>query len=196
MLYQGDAHHYRAMIKRKQRKQRAFGSALITLSIALMFYAIPCFAVSVFDYDDQVAGGIAFSSSVNDHDNSTVPTVAQATADPAEGTAAATVASTAAAVVMSETIGPAMLSNEAAVDSAIKRAQAMQVVTSAQNTMVTAQALPETVPEQPDRNVMPALLAFVMAVVCAILGLRMITHSRRMLGRRITAEYGSALRAC
>ncbi|WP_251212775.1 hypothetical protein [Adlercreutzia murintestinalis] len=196
MLYQGDAHHYRAMIKRKQRKQRALGSALVTLSIALMFYAIPCFAVSVFDYDDQVPGGIAFSSSVNDHDGSTVPAVAQATAEPAEGAAAANAASTAAAVVMSETIGPAMLSNDAAVDSAIKRAEAMQVVTSAQNTMVTAQAVPEAPVEQPDRNLVPALVAFFMAVVCAILGLRMITHSRQMLGRRITAEYGSALRAC
>lgn len=196
MLYQSDAHHYRALIKRKQRKQRAFGSFLIILSITLMFYAIPGFAVSVFDYDDQVVGGIAFSQSVSDHDEPAAAT-ATGTASAAKGEAAAGVASAAGAVVMSETVGPAMLANEAAVDSAIKRAQAMQVVTSAQSTMITAKAVSaETPVEQPDRPLGPALIAFAAAVGCAILGLRMITNSRRMLGRRITAEYGSALRAC
>lgn len=196
MLYQGDAHRYRALIKRKQRKQRAFGSILITLSISLMFYAIPCFAVSVFDYDDQVTGGIAFSSAISDHAGSDM-TAGSAVQAPT-GEAAAGAASTAGSAIMSETVGPAMLADRAAVDSAIKRAQAMQAVTSVQNTMVTAPAVAEAdLPaEQPNRNVLPAVAAFAVAVVCGILGLRMITHSRRMLGRRITAEYGSALRAC
>lgn len=192
MLYQGDAHRYRAIIKRKQRIQRISGSLLITLSVALMFYAVPCFAVSVFDYDDQVAGGISFSQGVSDHEGAPEPAAAAASGEAQAGAPAAD-----GNVVMSETVGPAMLADDAAVDSAIKRAQAMQVVSSAQNTMVTAKAAPPEAPaEQPVRNLGPALAASAAAVVCAILGLRMITRSRHMLGKRITAEYGSALRAC
>lgn len=191
MLYQGDAHRYRAIIKRKQRNQRIFGSLLITLSVALMFYAVPCFAVSVFDYDDQAPASIAFSQGVSDHEGS------EPAATAAEESASAATPAAGGNAVMSETVGPAMLADDAAVDSAIKRAEAMQVVSSAQNTMVTAKAAPpETPAEQPIRNLEPALAASAAAIVCAILGLRMITHSRRMLGRRITAEYGSALRAC
>ncbi len=90
-----------------------------------------------------------------------------------------------------------MLADEAAVDSAKKRAEAMKVVTSAQSTMVTAKAAPaDAEAEQPAVSVLPAVIAFVSSMVCAILGIRMISHSRQMLGRRITAEYGSALRAC
>lgn len=185
MLYQGDAHHYRSVIKRKQRAQRMRGSLLIVLSIALMFYAIPCFAVSVFDYDDQVPGGIAFSGAVSDHAD------AGATAGDAASEGGAS-----NAPIMSETVGPAMLSDEAAVDSAKKRAEAMKVVTSAQSTMVTAKAQAEPEPQQPTASALPAVIAFALSMVCAILGIRMITHSRQMLGRRITAEYGSALRAC
>ena len=171
MLYQGDAHHYRSIIKRKQRAQRVRGSLLIALSIALMFYAIPGFAVSVFDFNDH-AGADASAAAEGQEDASN-------------------------AAIMSETVGPAMLADEAAVDSAKKRAEAMKVVTSAQSTMVTAKAAPaDAEAEQPAVSVLPAVIAFVSSMVCAILGIRMISHSRQMLGRRITAEYGSALRAC
>ena len=185
MLYQGDAHHYRSIIKRKQRAQRVRGSLLIALSIALMFYAIPGFAVSVFDYDDQVSGGIAFSGTINDPAGADASAAAEGQEDASN------------AAIMSETVGPAMLADEAAVDSAKKRAEAMKVVTSAQSTMVTAKAAPaDAEAEQPAVSVLPAVIAFVSSMVCAILGIRMISHSRQMLGRRITAEYGSALRAC
>ncbi|WP_165062779.1 MULTISPECIES: hypothetical protein [unclassified Adlercreutzia] len=190
MLYQGDAHHYRSIIKKKQRAQRMRGLFLIALSVALMFYAIPCFAASVFDYDDQLFSGTVFSDAISDHANTTE----SATTELAVSGESANLAAN--SNLMSETVGPAMLANDTAVDSAKKRAEAMKVVTSTQSTMVTAKAAPQQTVEKPTINVFPAIVAFVLSMVCAILGIRMITHSRQMLGRRITAEYCSALRAC
>lgn len=190
MLYQGDAHHYRSMIRRKQRAQRVRGSLLIAFSIALMFYAVPGFATSVFDYDDQVTGGTAFSGAINDHTGAAVPAATE------QGASEEGVESASNAPIMSQTVGPAMLANDAAVDSAKKRAEAMKGVTSTQSTMVTAKAQPQETVEKPAVNLLPAIAASLLSLVCAILGIRMIMHSRHMLGKRIAAEYGSALRAC
>lgn len=192
MLSRNDAHHYRAEIKRRKRTQRISGFFLIAFSICLLFYAVPGFAVSVFDYDDQVGSQTTlFSQDVNDH--AAQSSDAALTNVPADES----VAPQASTMAMSEFVGPAMLENDAAVDSAKKRAQAMQVVSSSQNSMVMAKAqYVNEANDQPAQNLLPASIAFIAAIVCAILGIRLIMRSRYMMGKRIAAEYSRSLRAC
>ena len=66
MMYQKDAHHYRKMIRRKQRLQRVKSVALLTVSLAMMLYAIPCFATSIWDADGSSVNNssIAFTSNI------------------------------------------------------------------------------------------------------------------------------------
>lgn len=205
MLYQGDAHHYRKVIKRNHRIARIKGICLITVSAALAFYAIPAFATSVFDYDDQAGvSAIAFSGNVSDHASDqavsaaatdTSAAAAHSGTDAVAGAAAGAYVRSASSAV-SDTTGPGLLDDDAAVTSAKTRARAMEIVGAGNTSMVYAQLPGENAAAAAPQGDLPmACISMALSLVCAFFGFRSILHDRFMRGRQITAEYSHALRA-
>lgn len=206
MLYQNDAHHYRALIRRRQRRQRIKGISLLAVSLALTLYAVPCFAVSVWDYEEQ--GGILstmFSSGVNDREAASAQPGADSAAAAIDEQEAATGQAIEAAPIrgsrptgdltVGETTGPGLLSDEAAVSAAKTRAKAMEVASQGQSTMVYAKSADVADEPAATPNLLYAFIAMALAVACAILGVRTIMRGRLMRGMEISTAYRSALRA-
>lgn len=197
MLYQNDAHHYRKAIRRRQRLSRIRGIVFLVLSAALALYAVPCFATSVFDYDQPQGLGTIFSSVVSDQSAPESETnAASSTIVESEATASAEsgAASVSGVRALSDTVGPGMLDDEAAVESAKTRAAAMAALSEQPSTMVYAKAQ-ETTDPAASPDILLACVAMALAVICAILGVRNISRSIQIRGRRMTAAYGHALRA-
>lgn len=197
MLYQSDAHQYRKAIRRRQRISRMRGIAFLVVSVALACYAVPCFATSVFDYDQPQGLSTIFSSVVSDQSapESAEEAASYAVAEGERASAVEVGAGAASAVrTLSDTVGPGMLDDEEAVASAKMRAAAMAALADQPATMVYAKA-----PEQADPSASPDILlacvAMALALVSAILGVRNISRSMQIRGRRMTAAYGHALRA-
>ncbi len=193
MLYQKDAHHYRKKIQRKRRGRRAYGVTLLVLSLALMFYAVPCFAVSIWDDGRTQANPTAFSSSVSD----SAYTAPEEKSDETVAAAAASSSRVYSKVnpAISETTGPGILDDEAAVIAAKKRAQAVTVANLEKEARAQSQISPITTIVAKSSSVEFAVAAFVVAIAFAILGIRLIAHDRASRGNAISASFSSALRA-
>lgn len=184
MLYQKDAHHYRKMIKRKQRLQCIKSIALLSVSLAMMLYAIPCFATSVWDSDgtSSPASSIAFTSEIAEKEYKA-----------AEETAATEEIYDASGFLIGETTGPGLLENEDAVKNAKLRAQAVSVATAEKNARLTASE--DVVVSEQNSNLTFAFIALGVSVICLISGVRTLLLARKMRGQAIQAAYDSALRA-
>ena len=205
MLYQDDAHRYYKMVRRRQRIQRTKGVLLIALSLALMFYAVPCFAASLWDdgYSKQSASSITFSSAIND--NVYAEAASEASADQTASSEdpvakpAYTRASAKLDPTVSETTGPGLLDDDQAVGAAKRRAQAVLVAKAEKDARIQAQELsiePLVVEEEEEpRDLVFAYVALAVSALCAVAGIRTMLRARMMRGRAITAAYGSALRA-
>lgn len=216
MKYQTDAHHYRRVVRRRRVAQRVKGISLIAISLALIFYSVPCFAVSVFDYGlPQNASSTAFSGTINDHEttqNGATATGVQAsekqisesaTLEKTKETLTSPAYSVSDYSLISNTTGPGALTNEAAVSAARTRSEALAAAakTDSGSQNLVQGALGYKVAKTTVGNHVKttdlalAVVALVAGIVCAILGVRIIVRSRHMLGMQIAAAYGYALRA-
>lgn len=192
MLYHKDAHHYRKRIKQKRRGRRAYGVTLLALSLALMFYAVPCFAVSIWDDGHVQSNPTAFSSSVSDNEYS-APVEEEPGAD-AEATPSSRVYSKVNPAI-SETTGPGMLEDEGAVIAAKKRAQAVTIANLEKEARESSQIQSITTIVAESSSIEFAVAAFVAAVILAMLGMRLIVQDCANRGKAISASFSSALRA-
>lgn len=221
MKYQKDAHHYRKVVRKRRNSQRIKGISFIAISLALMFYAVPCFAVSVFDYGQPTdPSSTSFSDEISDYataEESTAAAGVKAAEDAAKKSEDATdEASTAAAApsyatsdysLISNTTGPGALSNEAAVAAAKTRSEALAAIASGKepSSSVTSLALfaksatasdnDAVISKVSPTDLLFASLALITSIICAILGVRMIVRGRQIRGMQIAAAYGHALRA-
>lgn len=185
MMYQKDAHHYRKMIRRKQRLQRVKSVALLTVSLAMMLYAIPCFATSIWDADGSSVNNssIAFTSNIAE----------RAYKATEEGTGEEDAVYDASGYLVGETTGPGLLEDEDAVKNAKLRAQAVSVATAEKNARMHAAR--SSVVEEHEPDLIFAFLALGISIVCLISGIRTLLLARKMRGQAVQAAYDSALRA-
>lgn len=193
MQYQKDAHHYRRKIQKKRRGRRTYGIALIALSIALMFYAVPCFAVSIWDDGYAQQSATQFSSTVSDSEY-VAPIDEKAEAADAEAAASSRVYSKIDPTI-SETTGPGMIEDESAVIAAKKRAQAVTIANLEKESREKSQIQTITTIVAESSSIEFAIAAFVAALIFAIIGIRLIARDCERRGRAISASYSSALRA-
>lgn len=180
-----EAIHYRKMIKARKRSSRIKGFVFLSLSFALLLYAVPCFATSVWDMDsgNRISNSLVFQDSVREG-------VVADEAEEAEAPAKVQIAS------IGETVGPGVMDDEEAVTAAKRRAEAVgianaEIVSQQEAKSVQAYVAPEPDPVQ-DAFVM---ISFIMAAVFAFLGFWNIHKSRTMRGNLISHAYSSALRA-
>lgn len=203
MKYQSDAHHYRKIMRKKQRMQQLRGALLLVLSFAMMLYAVPGFAKSIWDegLPDQGSVSTIFSHAINDNAYESVEAAAgeavaqegaQAAADKPRSTSR--VASKVNPLV-SETTGPGILADDEAVTAAKRRAEAVLAATTEKNAYIGT--IEASSPERTDSrdNLIFASIALVLGLASACFGVRTILASRKMRGRVISAAYSSALRA-
>lgn len=185
MMYQKDAHRYRKMIKRKQRFQRIKSIVLLSVSLAMMLYAIPCFATSIWDANGASANSssIAFTSAIAEREYKAAE---EAVVEDEE-------IYDASGFLIGETTGPGLLEDEDAVKNAKLRAQAVTVATAERNAHIHATKNP--VIEEQGVDLIFAFIAMGISVICLISGMRTLLLARRMRGQVIQAAYDSALRA-
>ncbi len=186
MMYQKDAHHYRKLIKRKQRMQRVKSLVLLSVSLAMMLYAIPCFATSIWDVDGSTNGNssIAFTSDIAEREykaSEEAVTVEEEGIYDASG------------YLMGETTGPGLLQDEDAVKNAKLRAQAVSVATAEKNARLRASS--DSVIEEQKPDLVFAFIALGVSITCLVGGIRTLMVARRMRGQMVQAAYDSALRA-
>lgn len=188
MLYQKDAHRYHKMVRRRQRLQRIKGVSLISLSLAMMLYAVPCFATSVWDNDGAgaKAASTSFSSEITD----------SAYVASGEDAGDERPVYDVSGLLVSETTGPGLLEDDEAVKSAKLRAQAVSVATAERNARLHPTQYAEPV-EQTSGNadLTLAFIASLISLICGAFGVRTMFKARSLRGRAITAAYDSALRA-
>lgn len=199
MLYRKDAHQSTKSVRQKQSRQFAKGVVMLALSLGLMFYAVPCFATSV--WDDNGAGtpanSTSFSSAISDNEYSAA--AAESTvqgADPAAAVADDAASESLSGLPVSDTVGPGLLTNEDAVKSAKLRAQAVSVAKAERNSRILATQYPDSASlptTSPDLTF--AYIALVMSFVTGVFGVYTVIKARSMRGRVIAAAYDSALRA-
>ena len=194
MLYQKDAHHYRKKIQRKRRGRRAYGITLIALSIALMLYAVPCFAVSIWDDGYTQSSATSFSSTVSDSEYVAPVEESEDAADTAAAVSSSRVYSKVDPTV-SETTGPGMLEDESAVIAAKKRAQAVTIANLEKESREKSQIQSITTIVAESSSIEFAIAAFIAALILAMIGIRMIVRDCANRGRAISASFSSALRA-
>lgn len=185
MMYQKDAHHYRKMIRRKQRFQRVKSVVLLSVSLAMMLYAIPCFATSIWDADSASINNssIAFTSEIAESQYKAVE----------DATVEEDAIYDASGYLIGETTGPGLLENEDAVKNAKLRAQAVSVATAEKNARLHAARSSMVEEQEPD--LIFAFLAFGISIVCLVSGVRTLLLARKMRGQAVQAAYDSALRA-
>lgn len=221
MKYQNDAHHYRKLVRRRRNSQRIKGISLIAVSLALMFYAVPCFAVSVFDYGQpSKPSSTSFSSEISDYATAEEAAAAagakgaedaaknsEASAEDAAAGAAAPSYAVSDYSLISNTTGPGALSNEAAVAAAKTRSEAMAAIANGNQPSASAVSLGlftgsaaasangAAISKVSPTDLIFASIALIAGIICAILGVRMIVRGRHIRGMQIAAAYGHALRA-
>ncbi len=203
MRYQKDAHLYRKQIKRRQRTQRIKGVSFLVVALALAFYAVPCFATSTWDkgLPDQNPQ-TAFSTAINDTeflgDIDTSVGVGAATA--IEETEDIIESSRSAAKLdpsITETTGPGILTDDNAVQSAKKRAQAVSAAAAekAAQESITVNRSAQTVQAVDTTSLIPAYASLFLAFVFTILGIRSIFKARRIRANFVFNSYSNALKA-
>ena len=186
MMYQKDAHHYRRIIKRKQRLQRIKSVVLLSISLAMMLYAIPCFATSIWDADSSSTtnSSTAFTSEIAEKEYKGAE----------EGTAEGEdVIFDASGFLIGETTGPGLLEDEDAVKNAKLRAQAVSVATAERNARLHATR--NAIVEEQEPDLIFAFIALGISITCLASGIRTLMIARKMRGQAVQAAYDSALRA-
>lgn len=186
MTYQKDAHHYRKMIRRKQRFQRIKSVVLLSVSLAMMLYAIPCFATSIWDVDasSTTNSNIAFTSDIAEME--------YLAAEEAQAGEDLTLFD-ASGYMVGETTGPGLLVDDDAVKSAKLRAQAVSVATAEKNARMHASK--SAIIDEHEPDLLFAFVALAISIACSISGIRTLMIARKMRGRAVQAAYDSALRA-
>lgn len=186
MQYRKDVHRYRKVVRKRQRAGRIRGVVLIALSFALMLYAIPCFATSVWDMDSTShSNALVFSTDVKEDKYSVVED---------EETAAASLRP-ASELSISETVGPGVLSDDGMVDAAKRRAEAVTIAQSELNSQLAAKEIRSAEPQSASMSTAFATIAMVLSLFCAAVGAWNIMRSRTVKGIAIAEAYSSALRA-
>lgn len=195
MRHRNEVLKYRNIIRKKQRKERIKGTALIVFSLVLMFYSVPCFATSVWDSDSNHSSGIVFSSDISDHEL-VEDQAATTTESEAPATSTEPRVYDVAGFMVGETTGPGLLDNEEAIKSAKLRAQAVSVATAERNARILANENVGATTQKAQSDDLPlAIIALALSVLCATLGIRTIVGAQSMRGKAAAAAFDSALRA-
>lgn len=185
MRYRKDVHRYRKMVRKRQRAARIRGAVLLSLSLSLLLYAIPCFAVSVWDMDGTShSSAVIFSTDVKEDK--------YAAQDPEQEGAAA---KQYALVSIGETVGPGVIADDAVVDAAKRRAEAVTIAQSEIDSQLMAKQAKEAPVPSGFPSIAFAIVSFILSIIFAISGLWNIMRSRTAKGHAIAKAYSSALRA-
>lgn len=190
MQYQKDVRRYHKMVRRRQAFQKAKGSMLIMVALAMLLYAIPCFATSIWDETSSSrSNATSFSTEISENDY---------VGNIAASSEADKVSSTSDYLV-SDTMGPGLLQDEEAVKSAKLRAQAVLVAEAERNArMIEANGVyvaPVEKQATQDADLTLAYIATCISLICAISGIKTFMKARKIRGKIAYARYDSALRA-
>lgn len=173
---------FRKVQKRRLMRTRLMAAFSFVVSFLLLTYAIPCFAVSIWDQGlPSQSPATSFQSPLSD-----VSALTEASSQRAASKLDATVA---------ETTGPGIATDDNAVYAAKKRVEAMSAA-SEEREMIIGSMLGAS-QHKPDRtlSIMSASLSLMLSLLFGILGTRSIVNARIMRARVLANTYSRALKA-
>ena len=182
---------------RRALRAKLTGALLLLLSMMLVVFAVPCFAVSIWDEGlTSQRGATVFAGPINDNayqdEVSEEPTQDAGAASADEGAAMSVRAASKVNASVTETTGPGIALDDEAVTAAKKRVQAVTAAMAERNAVIGAISV-----DQPDRTLelLCGTFALLVSFLLGIVGMRSIVRARRMRAALASYSYGNALKA-